>query len=277
VKCKHPFRRGLLEAGCGRCLPCRINRQRLWCIRLVLEAGQHPHNSFVTLTYDAEHYPASGCVSVREAQLFLKRLRQRVGSFRYYLVGEYGERTWRAHYHALLFGLRDGSGVSEAWGQGRVHVSGVGPESAAYVAGYCLKGLHNEKGMRWAGLSLTPEFCLMSRKPGIGSAAADRIGSFLSSSAAVASQQMNVPSVVRQSQKLWPLGRYLKARVAAGCGIDKDSAAEVRQLREAEVLKGMGQIELNEWIEHASGVSEQSGFRASTRAKRMSLERRTKL
>lgn len=278
MKCKTPFRKGLGEFGCGRCLPCRINRQRLLTIRGLLEAGQHSHSSYVTLTLDEEHNPdGRSCVSVYEAQLFLKRLREAAGPFRYLLCGEYGERTWRAHYHAILFGLRDGCGVQDAWKKGHVHISGVGPESIAYVAGYCLKGAYNAAGMRWHNKGfLCPEFVTMSLKPGLGAAAADRISAFYVSEqgSALLSEHGDVSPVIRQGQQLWPLGRYLRGRVRQGCGIDAEKLSQVRQLNEAAQALQLDQAALNLLSTKMGDRSLLSGYRAEARQKRKSLERK---
>lgn len=245
-------------------------------IRGLLEAGQHPHNSFVTLTYDDKHLPTDGCVSVRESQLFLKLLRYHIGPVRYLLCGEYGERNWRPHYHAILFGVRDGYCVSKAWKKGFVHCSGVGVESISYVSGYCLKGLSTERGMRWAGKKLSPEFVRWSTRPPIGAAAADRISTFYLSrpGSSVLASDRTTSTVVRQGGKLWPLGRYLAARVRDQAGVHKDSHSQLQALSRAERLRSMSQAELNDYIELATGQSSASGFRAEAKYKRMSLEKK---
>lgn len=275
MKCKKPFRKGLIEAGCRRCLPCWINEQRLWTIRGVLEAGQHLHSSFVTLTKDDEHL-GDGSVSVREAQLFLKNLRYARGPFRYLLCGEYGEHTWRPHYHAILFGVRDGLGVADAWQKGHIHISGVGPESIAYVAGYCLKGAHTTRGMRCLGKSLNPEFRLMSRRPGLGAVAADRIAGFYTSR--VGSKSLvkagAVSPVVRFTKGMWPLGRYLVERIRVGSGLDEECRMALSQMSRAAQLQSYDQPSLNAYIKLITGQSEQSGFRAEEKYKRIALEKK---
>lgn len=260
MKCARPFRAGLIEGGCGQCLPCRINRQRLWTIRCLLEAGQHQHSSYVTLTYDDKHLPLSGSVSLRDIQLFFKRLRRRGHEFRYYACAEYGERSWRPHYHAILFGLRDGCGVREAWRDGFVHISGVGPESIAYVAGYCLKGAYNERGMKWHGKNLVPEFNLMSLRPAIGATAAERIGSFLSSKdgSRVIARDRAVPSVVRYSTKMWPLGRYLKGKISEAAGLDELAIRMHGAFSRVLELSGMSQASLNQYIDVADGRAQRA-------------------
>lgn len=275
MKCKSPFRSGLLEAGCGQCLPCRINRQRQITIRGLLEAGEHSESVFGTFTYDDKHLPGSGSVSVREAQLLLKRLREHCGPLRYIVCGEYGERNWRPHYHAILFGVRDGPGVAKAWGKGYVHCSGVGPESIAYVAGYCLKGLTNAAGMRWAGKVLAPEFVRWSRKPPIGAAAADRIGAFYAGPGQGALvRDGDVSPVVRQEGKMWPLGRYLRERARRVAGVDIEALSQMRQISWSDRLRSMDQAALNEHIALVDGQSSASGFRAEQKYKRLSLEKK---
>lgn len=42
----------------------------------------------------------------RDFQLFMKVLRRRTGQkVRYFAAGEYGDKTFRPHYHAIIFGL----------------------------------------------------------------------------------------------------------------------------------------------------------------------------
>jgi hypothetical protein len=142
------------------------------------EASQHADNAFVTLTYSDEHLPEDGSVSVREWQLFAKRLRKR-HSFRFFMCGEYGALKFRPHYHALLFGVRFADAVKvetrgdyhvlwseeleRTWGKGLTEIGQVSFESAAYVARYSLKKL--------APCDLegrAPEFVSMSRRHGIG-------------------------------------------------------------------------------------------------------------
>lgn len=153
----------------------------------------HSRNAFVTLTYDQEHMPVDGSLDVREWQLFAKRVRKELGPFRFLHCGEYGERTYRPHYHALLFGLdfadrvllREKRGgnlyasptLERLWGRGQCSFGAVTPQSAAYVARYSVKAesgsrrkeqyrrLDEETGEEWY---VRPEYLTMSRRPGLG-------------------------------------------------------------------------------------------------------------
>lgn len=210
--CSKPFVKNGAEHGCGQCLPCRINRRRLWTARLVLESFLHSHSWFVTLTYAPEHLPEDGSVSPRTLKLFLMRLRKSAGAFRYFAVGEYGERGGRPHYHALLFGLADPSLIAPAWGLGHVHVGRVSDASAAYVTGYCTKVLTSEHlGGRHK------EFARMSLKPGIGAGAvAELARAVRSGGSRYLEVKKDVPREIRLAGKKMDIGRYLvnKLRVA---------------------------------------------------------------
>ena len=77
----------------------------MWALRCMHEAKLHDRNCFVTLTYDDLHLPPHGSLRYRDIQLFHKKLRRRVGAFRFFLCGEYGEQLGRPHYHACYFGM----------------------------------------------------------------------------------------------------------------------------------------------------------------------------
>jgi len=96
-------------------MSCRINRQRVWTSKLIMESMYHAPQSnwFITLTYDDEHAPVGpdGQLTLvrQHGVAFRKRMRteleQSTQSFRFFFVGEYGGKTQRPHYHMLAFGL----------------------------------------------------------------------------------------------------------------------------------------------------------------------------
>lgn len=190
-----------LEVPCGQCIGCRLERSRQWAVRIMHETQLHERASFLTLTYDDDHLPDDGSLRKKDLQLFCKRLRKRVGRFRYYACGEYGERTKRPHYHMVCFGycpadgfpIREGANplyysaeLEEIWGHGMTSFGAVSFESAAYVARYCVKKVtgrgaaeaYKSVDVRTGEVSsVLPEFSLMSLKPGVGLGWFDQFGS----------------------------------------------------------------------------------------------------
>lgn len=183
-----------LTLPCGQCIGCRLERSRQWAMRCMHEASLHAENSFVTLTYSDEHVPDDYSLRYRDFQLFMKRLRKEYGKVRFYMCGEYGERLYRPHFHACLFGcgfpdrdvyLSSDSGstvyrsasLERLWPFGFSSIGDVTFESAAYVARYVLKKVtgqaaedHYMRVLEETGelVSVVPEFTHMSLKPGIG-------------------------------------------------------------------------------------------------------------
>lgn len=100
-----------IDIPCGHCLECRLEYSRMWADRCMLEALDHKENCFITLTYDDLNIPLVDGVrpdtgevtkfktlDKRDLQLFVKRLRKRLGGdvkIRYFACGEYGEQTLR--------------------------------------------------------------------------------------------------------------------------------------------------------------------------------------
>lgn len=160
-----------MEIPCGKCIGCRADRAHEWAIRIYQEASLYDRNCFITLTYDDEHLPADGKISKKTLQDFWKRLRHQ-GKIRYFACGEYGEKTRRPHYHAIIFGqdfltpetykindtLYSTPVLTETWGLGAVIVAEFNMSTACYVAGYVQKKSHD-----------IDTFNLMSTRPGIGS------------------------------------------------------------------------------------------------------------
>lgn len=182
-----------IELACGQCVGCRVTRTRAWSIRLMHESQMHKANCFITLTYDGDQVPSSGSLVVKHWQDFAKRLRKKMGPFRFYHCGEYGPEDLRPHYHACLFGLDfaedrevfktkphkvwTSKTLEKVWGKGYCTLTDLTEGSAAYVAGYVLKKatgdlgiikyerIDKETGEVWM---VQPEYATMSRRPGIG-------------------------------------------------------------------------------------------------------------
>lgn len=170
--------------GCGKCVGCRLERARFWAVRCMLERKCHEVACFVTLTYDNEHMPHDGNLDKVALRNFWKRLREKLSPvrIRYFAAGEYGSKTYRPHYHAIIFGWspldlerigRSSLGdyyytsriLADVWQNGQVVVGECTYQSCGYVARYCLKGWSKENTM--LGGRVRP-FVVMSRSPGIG-------------------------------------------------------------------------------------------------------------
>lgn len=240
--CARPWHEGSSELPCGVCAPCRVNRRRIWQTRLMLEASVSEASSFVTLTYDDDHLPGDGCVDRRDPQLFLKRLRQTVKprKVRYYLVGEYGDVSLRPHYHLAMFGVgvEDQGVLERCWGNGFVHIGSLTVQSAGYVLGYMDKAATKKGDPRLKGLR--PEFASMSLRPvGLGGGAVSALSDAamgLGGAVSLANSG-DVTSVVRQGGKLWPLGRYLRAKLRVALGRSEKVPSVVSLSRSLEYWK----------------------------------------
>ena len=203
--------REFVEIPCGKCLDCRLRRAREWANRCMMELEYHDSAYFVTLTYDEDHLPRSGYVDQstgeyiasatlrkKDLQDFFKRLRKRYpdNPIRYLACGEYGPKTQRPHYHAIIFGLHlddleiisqqrgytyySSVGLSKVWSdfdpvrqifipRGHIAVGSVNWQTCAYTARYILDKQIADNGQDYyAAFGLEPPFQLMSLKPAIG-------------------------------------------------------------------------------------------------------------
>lgn len=125
---------------------------------------------FITLTYDDEHLPSNGSLSVVTLQKFFKRFRKYFDhKIRYFACGEYGDVGHRPHYHAILFNVGFGdfrcyyvNGKAyykhPAWDLGFIDVGTVTYSSCRYVAKYMFKQLFDD-----VNSELQSPFVLMSK------------------------------------------------------------------------------------------------------------------
>lgn len=228
----------------------------------MLEAAQYADNCFATLTYTDGSLPIglNGNPSLvpEHVQDWLKRFRKNFppGHVRYYLAGEYGDESFRPHYHVALFNVptcvrgrtlrRPGSNrprweqccascalVGETWGYGDVDLGILEDASAQYVAGYVLKKMTHAQDPRLEGRH--PEFSRMSNRPGIGQSAMYEVASELMRFN-LDLTQVDVPSTLRHGNKERPLGRYLQQQLRKMVGKDEKAPEAVKQKHAAEML-----------------------------------------
>lgn len=218
----------------------------------MLEASQWSDNAFVTLTYDEDKMPrlddGRGILLVSEYQNWLKRLRKEFSivsggrKLRFYGVGEYGDNSWRPHFHFALFNFPNcvyGHStysrvtkdccvwcdmVRDTWGRGNILVAELNTNSAQYVCGYVTKKMTSKDDLRLKGLP--PEFAKMSLRPGIGGDAMHEVASTLLEFN-LEDRMVDVPSTLRHGKRILPLGRYLQRRLRRFVGKDEKAPQEV--------------------------------------------------
>jgi len=252
---------------CRQCNQCRITRRREKTTRLVLEAKEHIDVLFVTLSYHNDFLPVdlynpvtgeliashpTGCLDKRALQLFNKRLRNRLpfGSYRFWAVGEYGDKKWRPHYHLVMFGLsyKDRALIHEAWSDPNTGKLFCDParidiqipkkdwDVAQYCASYVMKKLTNPKDDRLDGRP--PEFFLSSK--GIGLGFVDKITSALQSKSGQIYIEMHqdIPRVAIIEGKRMPLDRYMRKKIIHALQVT-EMATEKGQKKFAEEMQAI--------------------------------------
>lgn len=166
-----------VQVPCGKCISCLKTKrnQMLWRLNRSVNFAKYK-SYFLTLTYDEEHLPMfcrdtnsyledketympqvtilRPSVQKRDVQLFFKRLRKYISDhdleqkdeegkvldserFRYFLTSEYGSKTKRPHYHAVIINFKHDPMLFEhCWKNGIIYVGDSSPASINYVAKY---------------------------------------------------------------------------------------------------------------------------------------------
>ncbi|QCS36238.1 replication initiator protein [Capybara microvirus Cap1_SP_168] len=201
---------------CGKCIGCRLDYSRMWSSRLMAELPYHHEAWFLTLTYNDLCLPShiverdgklveTHSLVKKHFQDFMKRLRRRFpdGSIKYYCCGEYGSKSMRPHYHAILFfdsslqdyvfpngvintnklhKVQDGYRyyvnrlIDQLWyvsdcpdvSAGFHYLTQVTYETICYVTQYVTKKLNGDAASIYQEYDLEPEFSLISTKPALG-------------------------------------------------------------------------------------------------------------
>lgn len=160
-----------LSVPCGKCQECLQRRAEQWIFRIEQQMKVSVSAHFITLTYTDSQIPITECIHNeqplylptlrrKDFQNFMKRLRkmQPKTPIKYYMCGEYGGRTGRPHYHAIILNS-DIEKIHQAWKYsiidgvdseglphrifkpiGMVNRGEVTPASIAYTVKYLQKG-----------------------------------------------------------------------------------------------------------------------------------------
>lgn len=269
--CRNPFMKDGAAFGCGQCGPCRFNRRRTWAHRIMLESLVHADKAFIGLSYSELYAPVLDAsfgrnplsLKPKHMQDWLKRIRAMCHPtrLRYFGVGEYGDQSWRPHYHVILFGYptcvrgrtyrapgstrplahlccRNCQLVQASWPWGDVDLGTVTHHSAGYCASYTVKKMTSPDDKRLNGRH--PEFCRMSLRPGIGVDGLWDVASALMEYG-LDESMADVPSALRYGKQELPIGRYLRGKLREFIGRDPKApvetlqaiSEELRPLREA--------------------------------------------
>lgn len=169
-----------LLVPCGKCWMCRKRKAKDWAIKLINEAKYHKEACFITLTFDNKilldenskarkmgalpNFPYTINASKEYFKKFMKRLRKKFSykKITFYHIGEYGEKTHRAHHHAILFGVNFNEDAKKAelsksgkeqffsqtledlWACGRTRFQLINDNNIMYIAGYTQKKYVNK-------------------------------------------------------------------------------------------------------------------------------------
>ncbi len=155
---------------CRGCVSCAKVRAMTLAVQMGCELQTTIGDSqFVTLTYSTEYLPPGHTLNKKHAQLFIMRLRKWLKKkysslkIRYKLVGEYGENSFRPHYHLAIFGLPnfddqiisdknysdthklyESETLTKLWGMGNVIYNHLTSESCLYIAQHSDKKINRE-------------------------------------------------------------------------------------------------------------------------------------
>ena len=136
---------------CGTCSECRSSHRASWANRLDYEAMYSNISLFITLTYDDNNLcfadGANPVLNFKDLRDYFKRVRKENPFlvFKYFAVGEYGEKFGRPHYHFIAFiktPLFNDEAFRQKWFKGSVHIK---PANLANIR-YVLKDMLKLKG-----------------------------------------------------------------------------------------------------------------------------------
>lgn len=254
------YRHDMIQVPCGKCIGCRIDYSRSWADRMTYHAiGKDDHSWFITLTYSDEYLDKLvmsenyGIASLDYSHMddFVKGLRNkfRDAQLDYYYSGEYGDASFRAHFHMILynadisdlvfFKLNDNGDpiytsdtLSQLWkDRGFVTVSRFSWRGAAYTASYVEKKRDGRKLCEYTAVGIEPEKARMSRRPGLA------YDYYLENAGALwKNYGLAVDRSVNSSGHLGMPRYFRKLAEEKGIGLDAYLEAKERSLDRANIL-----------------------------------------
>ena len=175
AQCLTPFykrdgKKGVwLALPCSQCYTCKMRKVNGWAFRLDQEFKLAQSAHFLTLTYDTEFIPINEHLELTLQKSDLQKLFKRIrkenpeSQLKYFACGEYGTKTGRPHYHAIVFN-ETVQAFEKAWTdvhtgkpRGAIHRGDVEPASIYYTLKYMLKSQMRDE------VKKQKEFQLMSK------------------------------------------------------------------------------------------------------------------
>lgn len=143
-----------IKVPCCKCPVCQVSRRKSWFYRLKVESDHSVCSYCVTLTYNDDVVPdyqdyqdqfRYHPLQYEDIQKFNKRLRKRLGKFRFFCVCEFGSERLRPHYHILYFfafkldRTTFDDAVFSLWYKNcRITIDETTERAANYILKYCL-------------------------------------------------------------------------------------------------------------------------------------------
>lgn len=240
---------------CGKCHECKRSRQHGWTFRLTQEEKRSTSSAFLTFTYETEPRSPNGLPTLqkKDFQNFMKRFRKRLpkknhpsyNPLKYYAVGEYGDRTQRPHYHAIMFNiprhyLDRPEKLLNLWGHGHIYIDQCNNNTIQYVTGYVMKQTWKPNHCEETGLldDRNPQFSLMSKNMG---------KEYLTPQMTKYLRQNQISYVTLSGGNKAPLPRYYRDKVYP-TQEERDILNEVAILENNEALETrFKHVNINQW------------------------------
>lgn len=187
---------------------------------------------FVTLTYDEKHVPEGKSLEKKKFLQWLKDVQKRhSGPFRYYAVGEYGDRTKRPHYHMAVFFEHPAQyhALKAGWKKGFTQFGEINTARSRYLANYTAKKLTKPDDPRLADRE--PEFRTSSRNPPLGSAFVERTGNSRQAKKFV-ELTGDAPRSFRFDGRIYPFGDWALKKLRECLGVPLTEAERAAQHEE---------------------------------------------
>lgn len=221
-RCLRPIDSHYGAVKCGQCMPCRVSKRREWTGKLLLEANEYEISTFLTLTYSDENVPLTHdyltTLDKDTAVDVIKRF-----NHRYFIVGEYGDDTKRAHYHAILFGMDPNHAYYEAqkhWEKGFIQADLCNTARLKYVAKYTTKKLTKEDDHRLEP-GQQPEFARFSQRPQLGHKTLERTIAYFKTAQGrqIIEKYGDIPKTYRTGGQDYAWSQYSHRKIRTALGI----------------------------------------------------------